>query len=212
MRFAPFLFILVFLAACPAPEAPLPAGPPVAVDYAAACDSTNHQRLVILEGYLNLFPRLLSCYPDGDARTGRSCQIKLLPAVDAPTETTEQERAYPTLFIDEGDYAGEARSRGYGFGSPLTVFTADSTVIDPYDRVRLTGRFSVRDRIEDNGLQCTMDVQQIDLAEAAVVSWADEREADRQALRARIDSSQAAYDSVRAAHGHNEDNADSTDG
>ncbi|NNF59622.1 MAG: hypothetical protein HKN04_15405 [Rhodothermaceae bacterium] len=212
MRFAPFLFILVLLMACPAPEEPLPTGPPIAVDYAAACDSTNHQRLVTVEGYLNLFPRLLSCYPDEEARSGRSCQVKLMPAVDAPSETVEQERDYPTLFIDDGHRPNEARSRGYGFGPPLKVFTADSTEIDPYDRVRVTGRFSVRDRIGGDGLQCTMDVDQIEVAVRAVVSWADEREADRQALRARIDSSQAAYDSLRAVHGHDEDNADSSDG
>lgn len=197
MRFALFLFSLVMLTACAAPEEPRPAELPVAVDYAAACDAANHQRVLILEGYLNLFPRLLSCYSDEGARSGRSCQVKLMPVVDAPSETVEQERDYPTLFIDSGDRPNETRSRGYGFGSPLKVFAADSTETDPYDRVRITGRFHANDRMGSEGLRCTMDVEQIQVAERAVVSWADEREADRQALRARIDSLQAATDSRR---------------
>lgn len=202
MRFVPFLSVLVLLAACTDPAEPLPAGPPVALDYAIACDSTYHQHPVILQGYLNLFPRLLSCYPDEEARTGRSCQVKLLPERDAPTETVEQERDYFTLFIDEGNRSGEAQATGYGFGAPLKVLTADSTKLDPYDRVRVTGRVAVRSRIGGEGLQCTVDVQRIELAEAASPSWADEREARREALQARSDSLnalRAKRDSLRAA-------------
>lgn len=212
MRVALPLLVLLLLLGCPDPEPPLPAGPPVALAYEAACDTTHHRRLVTLEGTLHLFPRLLSCYPDEDARTGRSCQVKLLPDRDAPTGSVEIERAYPTLFIDEGDRPGEARARGYGFGGPLTVFAADSIQVDPYDRVRVTGRLYARTPpAGGDGLLCTLDVQDLAIAEAAVPSWADEREAEAAALRARVDSSRAAYDSVRAAHGH-ADSPDSTDG
>lgn len=190
---APKLFLSVVMAgvlmACPSPEERLPEGPPVALDYEAACDSTNHQKLVIVEGYLHLFPRLLSCYPDGGARSGRSCQIKLLPTRDGPTGSVEEERAYYTTFIDEGDRPNEARSRAYGFGSPLKVFTSDSTLVDPYDRVRITGRFHAQGQVAGGGgLLCTMGADRIEISEAADVSWADEREAERDALRARIDS------------------------
>ncbi|MDX1438569.1 MAG: hypothetical protein R3284_01580 [Rubricoccaceae bacterium] len=179
----------LFLFACPEPEPELPAGPPVEVAYAAVCDSTWHQQMVILEGYLHLFPRLLSCYPDEAARTGRSCQVKLLPTVDAPTGSTDIEEAYYTTFIDEGGRPNEARSQGYGFGPPLKVFTSDSTEVDPYDRVRITGRFHARGRATGGeGLLCTLDAQQIEIAEHAVVSWADERQAERDSLQARIDS------------------------
>ncbi len=195
------VLIAVGLMACPAPEEPLPAGPPIAVDYEAVCDSSYHQRLVVLEGYLNLFPRLLSCYPDEAARTGRSCQVKLLPVADAPTDSVEQGRTYYTMFIDEGDQSNEARSRGYGFGSPLKVFSSDSTEIDPYDRVRLTGRFHASGRATSgDGLMCTLDVNQIDIAEPADISWADEREAERADLQARVDSMAALREERNREH------------
>ncbi|MCH7975246.1 MAG: hypothetical protein IIC18_01665 [Bacteroidetes bacterium] len=175
--------------ACPAPEEQLPEGPPVAIEYEAACDSTNHQRLVILEGYLHLFPRLLPCYPDAGARTGRSCQVKLLPASESPTGSVQEERVYYTTFINEGDRPIEARSRAYGFGSPLKVFTIDSTLLDPYDRVRITGRFHAQVQVSGgDGLLCTLSADRIEIAEVADVSWADEREAKMQELRPRIDS------------------------
>lgn len=177
------------LMACPTPGERLPEGPPVAVDYEAACNCTNHQKLVIMEGYLHLFPRLLSCYTDEGARSERSCQIKLLPTRDALTGSVEKERAYYTTFIDEGDRPNEARSRAYGFGSPLKVLTTDSTLVDPYDRVRITGRFHAQGQVAGGGgLLFTLSADRIEIAEAADVSWADEHEAERDALRARIDS------------------------
>ncbi|MCH7639171.1 MAG: hypothetical protein IH855_06885 [Bacteroidetes bacterium] len=190
---APILLLCVLIAgvlmACPAPGERLAEGPPVAIDYEAVCDSTNHQRLVIVEGYLHLFPRLLSCYPDVGAGSGRSCQIKLLPTRNAPTGSAEEERAYYTTFIDEGDRPNEARSRAYGFGSPLKVFTSDSTLVDPYDRVRITGRFYAQGQVSGgDGLLCILSADRIEIAEAADVSWADEHEAERDALQARIDS------------------------
>jgi len=190
---APKLLLYVLMAgvlmACPAPEEQLPEGPPILVDYEDACDTTNHRRLVILEGYLHLFPSLLSCYPDEGARTGRSCQVKLLPRLRAPSESAEEEQVFYTMFIDEGDRPNEARSRGYGFGSPLKVFTEDSVVIDPYDQVRLTGRFHASGHATSGvGLLCTLAADRIEIAEIADVSWADEREAARQNLQARVDS------------------------
>ena len=130
-----------------------------------------------------------------------------MPAVDSQRGTTEIERAYYTTFIDEGSYSNEARSRGYGFGSPLIVFTADSTVVDPYDRVRLTGRFHAEGRVAGgDGLLCTLDVQQIEIAEAADISWEAERQAVHDSLRASIDS-------MRAELGYpDESETDSTEG
>lgn len=130
--------------------------------------------ILILEGYLNLFPRVLSCYPDDDARRGRSCQVDLLPTVDAPRGSVEIEREYYTTFIDEGSVPNEALAQGYGFGSPLKVFTSDGTQLDPYDRVRLTGTFNVASRISSDGLMCTLDVREVALAEEAGFSWANE--------------------------------------
>ncbi len=177
------------LVACPLREEPLPSGPPVAFEYAAVCDAANHQQLVILEGYLDLSPGLLSCYPDEDARTGRSCQVELLPHIAAKSESAAEEPSYYTMFIDEGDRSNEARSRGYGFGSPLKVFTADSSEVDPYDRVRVTGRLFVRNEIGAGAeLVCSLAVDRIAIAELAELSWAAEREAEREALQARIDS------------------------
>lgn len=202
MRLAPVL-PLVLLAACTDPEEapPLPAGPPVAVAYEAGCDTTLHRRLITLDGYLHLFPRLLSCYPDADAPSGRSCQVELLPTRDAPTETSEQRAAYFTLFIDEGTSPNETRATGYGFGSPLKVFAADSAEVDPYDRVRVTGRLHARDAIGEEGLRCTVDVERLEIADPAAVSWADERQAARDSLQAVADSLAAERrrrDSLRA--------------
>lgn len=202
MRTAPALLI-VLLAACTDPEdaPPRPVGPPVALAYEAACDSAYSGRLVTLDGYLHLFPRLLSCYPDDDAPSGRSCQVELLPTRDAPTETAAQRAGYLTLFIDEGARPNEARATGYGFGSPLKVFAADSAEVDPYDRVRVTGRLTARDAIGEAGLRCTVDVERLDIAEPAAVSWADERLAARDSLQALVDSLAAdrrRRDSLRA--------------
>lgn len=179
----------LFFLGCPEPEPELPSGPPVEFAYEALCDSTNHRQLVIVEGYLDLFPRLLSCYPDTNARRGRSCQVKLMPAVDSPRGIVDIERAYYTSFIDEGSYTNEARSQGYGFGGPLKVYTADSTIVDPYDRVRLTGRLHAQVPVTGgNEIRCTLDVHQIEIADVAATSWADERQSERDSLQASIDS------------------------
>jgi len=69
------------------------------------------------------------------------------------------------------------------------VFTGDSTVVDPYDKVRATGRLHSREPVGGGAeLICTIDISQIEIAEAAIVSWADEIDAERAALQARVDS------------------------
>jgi len=199
MRYGPLL--LVLLAACPAPEDDLPPGPPVEVAYAAACDSTLHARLVTVEGYLHLFPSLLSCYPGGNAPSGRACQIKLLPRLGAPTDSLDDLRRYYTLFIEEGRAPNQADPTGFGFGAPVTVLAADSAEVDPYDRVRVTGRMYARPPITGGeGLDCSINaVESVEIAEAASPSWADEQRAAYAALRARGDSLHAATDSLQAA-------------
>lgn len=194
------LLLLVLLVACSDPEADLPPGPPVAVDYDAACDSSLHRHLVTVEGTLHLFPRLLSCYPGGNAPSGRSCQLKLLPAPDAPTGSVEIERAYYTVFVDEGRGPNQANPSGYGFGAPVKVLHADSLFLDPYDRVAITGRLHARPPVTGGDrLRCSLAAERIDFVSAASPSWAEEQDARSDSLQARIDALRARTDSMAAA-------------
>src|SRR5690606_12861173 len=100
-----------------------------------------------------------------------------------------------------GRAPNQADPTGFGFGAPVTVLAADSAEVDPYDRVRVTGRMYARPPITGGeGLDCSINaVESVEIAEAASPSWADEQRAAYAALRARGDSLHAATDSLQAA-------------
>jgi len=185
-------------------EEALPEGPPVAVAYADACRVENHERIVQIEGYLDLFPLLLSCAPTGDDGVARACLVDLMPARTTPHATAEEQEALLTTFIVEGERTNNVRSRGYGFGAPLQVFAADSAEVDPGDRVRLTGRFYARpDVIAPDVLSCQLqDVRLIEVIARPALTWADSLAAVREATQAQIDSMGAVLDSLERSHAH----------
>ncbi|MEM9997651.1 MAG: hypothetical protein AAF809_08115 [Bacteroidota bacterium] len=143
---------------------------PVAVAYGQACAYAYDNRLVTVEGVLHLRPRLLYCSAGGNAPSGRACQLKLLPDAEAPTGDVETERRYFTALIEDGRGPSQLNPRGYGSGfQPVTVFDADSVVVSPTDRVRVTGMLRVRDLFardldaDGNPIGCTItEVQRIE--------------------------------------------------
>jgi hypothetical protein len=184
----------------------IPTGPPVAVAYDAVCAEAYADRQVVVEGALHLFPRLLACYAGGNAPSGRACQIKLLPDRSAPTGSVEIERAYYTVFIDEGRGPSRLDPRGYGIAmapQPAKVFDADSARVDPYDRVRITGTLNARTQGTVDGPpdRCSItDVTRIERAARPDTTWADEQQARRDSIQVRIDSLRAVADSLNAAN------------
>ncbi|MEM6785019.1 MAG: hypothetical protein AAF624_14965 [Bacteroidota bacterium] len=145
---------------------------PQTVAYDEACAYPYDDQLVTVEGVLHLQPSLLYCSAGGQAPSGRSCQIKLLPNVDAPTGDVETERRYFTAFIEDGRGPSQLNARGYGTGyQPATVLDADSVVVGLKDHVRVTGTLRVRDLFardldeDGNPIGCTItEVSRIERA------------------------------------------------
>lgn len=116
------------------------------VEYDEACAYTHDDQPVTVEGVLHLKPLLLYCSAGGNALSGRACQLKLLPDAGAPTGDVEIERRYFTAFIEDGRGPSQLDARGYGSGyQPVRVLDADSVLVGPTDRVRVTGTLRVRD-------------------------------------------------------------------
>lgn len=191
------------LAAC-GDRAPADAGPPLAVAYAAACDPAHHARVLQVEGFLDLFPPMLYCAGTMDGG-GPNCHVDLMPARLPPRTMGEARGDRLLLFVPEGTRPDHASAQGYGYGAPLRVFSADSALVDPGDRVRVTGRFDARPGVgADTSLTCAFSDLRIEVVERAAVTWADSLEAARQALQARADSMRVARerrDSL-ARHAH----------
>lgn len=196
------LAMVALLAGCG--EEALPEGPPVAVAYADACRVENHERIVQIEGYLDLFPSLLYCAPIGTEGTMQACQVELMPARTTPHATAEEREALLTTFVLQGERPNQARSLGYGFGAPLQVFAADSAEVDPGDRVRVTGRFyAAPDVINPDRITCQIqDVRRIEVVQRPALTWADSMAALNAAGRAQIDSMQTVLDSLERSHAH----------
>jgi hypothetical protein len=179
-----------------------PDGPPVAVAYEAVCDAQYHERLVTVEGFLNLFPRMLYCASDLQGREPQRCQIELLPARTTPHETEEERDRLLLLFIDEGERANRLSAAGYGFGGPARALSADSIAVDPGDRVRVTGRLGVyEDPLgTDPTPDCSLsEVSRIEVVQRSPLTWADSMAAGRRVLQARVDSMREAREARERA-------------
>ncbi len=179
-----------------------PDGPPVAVPYEAACDARYHERLVQVEGFLNLFPEMLYCAGSLDGRGPQRCQIELMPARMTPHATIEERDRLLLLFVDEGERRNRLSAGGYGFGSPARLLNADSVAVDPGDRVRVTGRLAaLTDPATTNSaLDCSIaEITRIEVVQPSPLTWADSMATERDALRARIDSMREAREARERA-------------
>ena len=149
MRVLSSLLLLAALAGCQSSlygSEPRPGAQPVVGDYHEACAHDYDERRVTVEGVLHLRPRLLMCSAGGTAPSGRACQLKLLPDVDAPTGDVETERRYFTTFIGDGRGPSQLNARGSGAGvQPVVVRDVDSVAVGPSELVRITGTLRVRD-------------------------------------------------------------------
>lgn len=202
MRSRPHVALVAAAALAGCGEEALPEEPPVAVAYAEACRVENHERIVQIEGYLDLFPRLFSCRPHDREGVELACQVELMPARTTPHATVEERAALLTTFIIKGERPNQVRAQGYGFGAPLQVFAADSAEVDPGDRVRLTGRYyAAPDIFNPDSLTCQLqDVRRIEVVQRPALTWADSMATEREATRAQIDSMQTVLDSLERSH------------
>lgn len=178
VRVSSSLLLLAALVGCQSSLSgsdPRPDVQTVIVDYHEACAYDYDERRVTVEGVLHLRPRLLMCSAGGTAPSGRACQLKLLPYVDAPTGDVETERRYFTTFIENGRGPSQLNAHGYGAGlQPVVVRDVDSVAVGPSERVRVTGTLRVRnlfarDLDEDgNPIGCT--IHEVDRIERARTS------------------------------------------
>lgn len=165
------------LAACASEPAQPPPPAPTVVDFADACVPENDGAELQVVGYADAFPTAFSCSEGVGGE--RLCPVAfhgerrhvLEPEVRAESDTS----GGLTLFVPEGDGPNRVEASGFGVGPALVLVADDGTRADPYDRLRVTGRFSAdAEASGGTAILCRFaEVRAVEVVEPADPSWRD---------------------------------------
>lgn len=180
------------LAACASEPVAPPVPEPTVVDFADACVPENDGAELQVVGYADAFPTALSC-SEGVAGA-RLCPVEfhaerrfvLEPEARAAEADSSTGLA---LNIPEGSGPNRVEASGFGIGPALVLIADDGTRADPYDRLRVTGRFSAdAEASGGTAILCRFDeVRTVEIVEPASPSWR-ESAAEGETMDAFLDS------------------------